>query len=874
MKILFLALILLWPYWPLRAEAPAVVINEIAWMGTAASAYDEWLELFNNSESEIDLTGWKLVAADGEPSIVLAGKIGPHGFFLLERTDDETIKDMPANQIYSGSLSNSGENLELRNAADEIADAVLFSAGWPAGDAAGKISMERKDPAQPGTAENWAANNGLAVNGQNVAGGTIKGTPGAINSAVEITVEPAPAPENNPPVPPVATTTAPAPINQAPIAIATTSLLYNIGDLVINELVSDPGDGEEEWVEIFNVAGVDVDLAGWTIEEGSGAKTALSGRLSAVSRFAAFGKFKGNLNNSGDIVILRDPKGRIIDQVVYGDWPDGDLKNNAPAAGNPKAIARPIDGRNSLNNKDDFRITAKPTRAASNIIINDVAREKDSQGNPEKYELSADIFITEIFPNPIGNDAAGEFIEIYNGGDHDVSLAGWKICVGDCASSKSLATAASSTSIKARSFLILERKTSRLVLENGAGAVKLFRPLEEVAWQTVKYEAAIEGYSYAAVWPVGAVSRWEWSGTPTSGRENAILKYNHEPEIGWSLADKFYASESAVFDASDSADEDGDPLSFHWLFGDGAESGEEETEHVYAAPGKYQLALYLSDGRQTVKKEKIINVRKNPDTDKDEPAAVSAKSSAAKSKTAKKIKTSGKKTAASRLIVQGEVLVEPGVFGVQYFYIAGNREEGTAPIQIYNYKKEFPGLQCGDVVAVSGEESLVGEEIRIKTAKAADIRIVGKSEKKRIEEIGCGQANEEYAGRLVRLAGEVTGKKGQAVYIDDGDSEAVIYIKKKTGIKPADFNIGDNIKAVGLLMKYRDEYQLLPRSIKDIEKISRPGEVLGEVEQNRQWSVPTSETNASLKILKYVVAALAAAVLVLAGWIAKLRFRG
>src|SRR5258707_13887588 len=70
-------------------ESPArqVVLNEIAWMGTLASANDEWIELVNNTSSAINLTGWTLTAADGTPSIVLSGGIPAGGYFLLERTD-------------------------------------------------------------------------------------------------------------------------------------------------------------------------------------------------------------------------------------------------------------------------------------------------------------------------------------------------------------------------------------------------------------------------------------------------------------------------------------------------------------------------------------------------------------------------------------------------------------------------------------------------------------------------------------------------------------------------------------------------------------------------------------------------------------------
>ena len=46
----------------------AVVINEIAWMGTTVNANAEWMELYNRSTSPVDITGWHLVATNGSPS--------------------------------------------------------------------------------------------------------------------------------------------------------------------------------------------------------------------------------------------------------------------------------------------------------------------------------------------------------------------------------------------------------------------------------------------------------------------------------------------------------------------------------------------------------------------------------------------------------------------------------------------------------------------------------------------------------------------------------------------------------------------------------------------------------------------------------------
>ncbi len=75
---------------PEEAEQPeqpqfpqTIVINEIAWMGTKASDDDEWIELYNNTAEEIDLSGWILSWDDGDIKISLSSTILPYEYFLM-----------------------------------------------------------------------------------------------------------------------------------------------------------------------------------------------------------------------------------------------------------------------------------------------------------------------------------------------------------------------------------------------------------------------------------------------------------------------------------------------------------------------------------------------------------------------------------------------------------------------------------------------------------------------------------------------------------------------------------------------------------------------------------------------------------------------
>jgi len=187
-----------------------VVINEIAWMGTEADYRDEWIELYNNTDRDIDLTGWTLEAADGTPSITLTGTIPAKGFFLLERTDDKTVSDIQADQIYGNdgpawALKDEGETLFLKDPAGSLIDSANSDGGaWPAGSKASRSSMERIDPLAPDSDANWATNDGVHRNGLDANAHPINGTPRARNSVT----------------------------NKPPIADAGPHQTVNIGDLV------------------------------------------------------------------------------------------------------------------------------------------------------------------------------------------------------------------------------------------------------------------------------------------------------------------------------------------------------------------------------------------------------------------------------------------------------------------------------------------------------------------------------------------------------------------------------------------------------------------------------------------------------------------
>lgn len=159
-------------------QAP-IIIDEIAWMGTKASSNDEWIELYNKTDYEVDLTGWTLENSNNL-LINIEGKISPKGYFLLERTASTTT-DVKESQVYTGVLNNSGEaaNLYLKRSDGETVD---FVSQWYAGNNSEKRSMERISVNATGDQiYSWATFSGTPFS-KDAEGNDVLGTPGASNS--------------------------------------------------------------------------------------------------------------------------------------------------------------------------------------------------------------------------------------------------------------------------------------------------------------------------------------------------------------------------------------------------------------------------------------------------------------------------------------------------------------------------------------------------------------------------------------------------------------------------------------------------------------------------------------------------------------------
>ncbi|MBN1383686.1 MAG: lamin tail domain-containing protein [Elusimicrobia bacterium] len=109
----------------------AVVINEFVYDAVGSDTGLEWIELYNNGTSDVDLTDWTIEKAGDTFSLIKtipSGTIPAGGYFLIEETEAATSA---AGNYISGTmaLQNGGtesDGIRIKNASGIVQDTVLY----------------------------------------------------------------------------------------------------------------------------------------------------------------------------------------------------------------------------------------------------------------------------------------------------------------------------------------------------------------------------------------------------------------------------------------------------------------------------------------------------------------------------------------------------------------------------------------------------------------------------------------------------------------------------------------------------------------------------------------------------------------------------
>ncbi len=439
----------------LRTEAQ-VAITEIMYDLPGADTGREWVEIKNTSLAAVDISHWKLLEENVHHGLTLAQgspALSSGSLAVIADNAQKFLLDWPE---FSGtlfdsvfSLSNSGETLILKNESLNIIDSVAYDAAMEAsgtGESLQKISS------------GWAAH---------------APTPAQENeddTPLPEEIPPDPVPE---PPPPPSSSSSPEPLpedlqdppEEIPDDFQETPNDQNeppaqapppgIAHVQFNEIMYDlPGaDTEREWIELYNAGDAAADLTDWRLSENTtdhhlelaaGSPAIEPGDFALV--VSDYEKFKidwpdfagtvfdsmFSLSNTAEALVLKDPSFAIADMVLY-----------------PAEIGAAGDGK-TLSRFDDTWRAALATPGMVNSVPS-----QDEENDPELLQPVQAVRINEIAWMGVSGNQYGEWLELYNGEDSSVNLAGWTL-VKD---GETMPIFTFTKEIAAHGYLVVERTT-------------------------------------------------------------------------------------------------------------------------------------------------------------------------------------------------------------------------------------------------------------------------------------------------------------------------------------------------------------------------------------------------------------------------------
>ena len=399
-----------------------VIINEVGWMGTHASANDECIELKNVSGGELDINNWQILDKAEKIKFQLSGKILTGGFYLLERTDDDSVPNVAADQIYKNVLNDTDEGLRLFDKNCNLIDEVFANPNWPAGESNTRRSMERS------TDFSWHTYLG---NGEN----NILGTPRKENT-----------------LPPSAysysggggsssggsSQNSGAQNNQA-----TQESVSSPSKILITEVQVNPTGGR--FIELYNPNDFSVDLTGWYLQRKTQTGSSFSSLVSntyfngktinarsyfVISRNALDGAdiVLDNLTlTESNVIQFKNPNAEVVDKIGWGQASDCE-GSCAPQPPDNQSIQRKFQNEifvDTDNNANDFELQICPSPKARSTSCQ---AAQSNQAPSAFFDYAPDhVVMSEIRAGTNENGAEDEFVELYNPTDQTISLTGWSL---------------------------------------------------------------------------------------------------------------------------------------------------------------------------------------------------------------------------------------------------------------------------------------------------------------------------------------------------------------------------------------------------------------------------------------------------------------
>lgn len=438
----------------------AIKINEFLANpdGTDSQVLEEWVELYNLSSEDVDLSDWTLEfgTSSFSGSVALSGTIASGGSYVIAEANAPVSGHLvlpESEKLSLGNASSSADAIRLVDCNGQVADTVVYGGSntdlWT--DDRGEVVGDDETAPKPGSGESIAR---LQDGGDSQISAQDFCDDSTPSPAQANTCEDEGGGEDT-----------------GDTGLVDPDFVACETDVRINEFLPNP-DGDDsgaEWVELFNGGADSVDLSDWTLEWGTksfsssavlgtisidaGAHLVIGDELVGEADFLA-DLALGNASSSGDAIRLVCPDGSVADTVVYGPnnedgWIDdfGAVSESLAAKpGSGTCIARIQDGYDTDLSAVDFHALA--SEACS------LGAENPFTLPAECVPLSA-VTINEFLPDPDGTDDQHEWVELYSSETDTVRLDGWVLEIAKSSWSSVQYTFPSGSEIEGAGFLLL-----------------------------------------------------------------------------------------------------------------------------------------------------------------------------------------------------------------------------------------------------------------------------------------------------------------------------------------------------------------------------------------------------------------------------------
>ncbi len=171
----------------------------------------------------------------------------------------------------------------------------------------------------------------------------------------------------------------------------------------------------------------------------------------------------------------------------------------------------------------------------------------------------------------------------------------------------------------------------------------------------------------------------------------------------------------------------------------------------------------------------------------------------------------------AQVTISGTVTMLPGPLGKRIYI-----EDETAGIGIYLRSGDYPPLNLGDAILVTGRLSNYHGEAQVEASSPTRIAVVGHDRTVLSLKIATGAVGEEYEGRLVWVIGRASAFDKDEIVLDDGSGPARIYFPAGLTWRRPFVRAGETMAVRGVVGQYVAKepytggYRLVPRVSSDI----------------------------------------------------------